>query len=139
VSGRSAHPAHRRSIRDRSRSAFPLPIHRLLPQANVAPAVICAFVDAVNSGDTAAFLALFEAGGAVDDWGSRYVGRDEIRAWSDRELIGAQATLAIRSTREQGNLVSVLAEVGGNGFNGPSRFSFAMNGALAREMRISPD
>ncbi|HEY4369623.1 MAG TPA: nuclear transport factor 2 family protein [Steroidobacteraceae bacterium] len=103
------------------------------------PAVINAFVNAVNAGDTEAFLALFAADGAVDDWGSRYVGREQIRTWSDRELIGANATLKIRSSQQHGNAASVLVEVGGDGFKGPSRFAFTLNGELVREMKITAD
>jgi hypothetical protein len=103
------------------------------------PAVIAAFVDAVNTGNTAAFLALFAGNGVVNDWGSRYVGHEEIRIWSDRELIGVQATLQITSSEQHGNEASVRAQVGGNGYNGPSRFSFSMDGALVKEMRITAD
>lgn len=103
------------------------------------PRVITAFVCAVNAGDTEAFLALFDKRGVVDDWGTRYVGHQRIRAWSDRELIGAKATLAITSSEQHGNEVSMLAQVGGNGFNGPSRISFTMDGTLVKEMRITAD
>jgi len=103
------------------------------------PTVITAFVNAVNGGDTDAFLALFDEGGVVDDWGTRYVGRNQIRTWSNRELIGAKAALVITSAEQQGNEVSVLAQVGGNGFNGPSRFSFTMDGAVIKEIRITAD
>ncbi len=103
------------------------------------PAFITAFVNAVNAGDTEAFLALFEDNGTVDDWGSRYIGRAQIRNWSNRELIGVDATLAITASEQHGNLFNVLVLVGGGGVNGPSRFSFTMNGALVREMRITAD
>jgi hypothetical protein len=103
------------------------------------PAVITAFVDAVNTGDTAAFLALFAESGVVNDWGSRYVGHEEIRIWSNRELIGVQATLDITSSEQHGNEASVRAQVGGNGYNGPSRFSFSMDGAQVKEMRVTAD
>jgi hypothetical protein len=103
------------------------------------PVVITAFVDAVNSGNTATLLALFDTAGVVDDWGSRYVGHDQIRTWSNRELIGVEATLDIVSSEQHGNEASVLARVGGNGFSGASRFSFTMDGARIKEMRITAD
>jgi hypothetical protein len=103
------------------------------------PTVVKAFVDSVNAGDTEAFLALFAADGVVDDWGSRYAGHARIREWSDRELIGAKATMAIVSSEAHGDRASVKVKVGGNGFHGPSRFAFTMNGNLVREMRISAD
>ena len=102
------------------------------------PPVVSAFVAAVNAGDTAAFLALFAERGIVDDWGTRYGGREKIRAWSDRELIGVDARLEIVSS-EQGADASVLAQVSGRGFKGRSRFSFTMDGPLIKEMRITAD
>ena len=101
------------------------------------PAIITFVLDAVNNGDTDAFLDLFAADGAVDDWGSLYRGREEIRAWSDRELIGVQAHVALRSAEQRGDEATMLVEVGGNGFTGPSRFSFALAGGRIRRMRIT--
>jgi hypothetical protein len=59
------------------------------------PVVIAAFVRSVNAGDTEAFLSLFDETGVVNDWGTVYVGREQIRRWSDRELIGAKASLEV--------------------------------------------
>jgi hypothetical protein len=101
------------------------------------PAVVDAFVNAVNAGDTEAFLALFADRGIVDDWGTRYSGRQKIRVWSDRELIGVNATIEITSSEQHGQEASVLAQVGGRGFKGTSRFSFIMDGTLIKEMRIT--
>jgi hypothetical protein len=101
------------------------------------PAIIATFINAVNAGDTDAFLALFDERGVVNDWGSRYVGRDEIRAWSERDFIGVQATLDVTSSEQHGNKASVVARVGGHGFYGSSRFSFTMAGALVKEMRMT--
>jgi SnoaL-like protein len=74
------------------------------------PHVIAAFVTAVNAGDTEAFLALFDKRGVVNDWGTRYVGQQRIRAWSDRELTGAKATLEITSSEHHGNEVSACLQ-----------------------------
>ena len=101
------------------------------------PPVIAAFVNAVNAGDTEAFLALFDESGVVNDWGSLYVGHDQIRTWSNRELIGVQATLDVTSSAQHGTEAHVLARLGGNGFNGPSRFSFMMVGARVKKIRIT--
>ena len=101
------------------------------------PLIVAAVLDAVNSGDSDAFLDLFASDGAVDDWGSIYRGRDAIRTWSDRELIGARASFALRSAEQQGDEASMMVEVGGNGFNGPSRFSFTLAGDRIALMRIT--
>ena len=103
------------------------------------PAIIDAVLAAVNSGDTEAFLDLFAADGSVDDWGSVYRGRDEIRTWSDRELIGAKASFALRSAEQHGDGASMMVDVGGEGFNGPSRFSFTLTDDRIHRMRITAD
>ena len=103
------------------------------------PAIIAAVLAAVNTGDTGAFLDLFEATGAVDDWGSVYRGREQIRTWSDRELIGARAHFDLRSSEQRGDKASMMVQVGGDGFNGPSRFSFTLAAGRIRVMRISAE
>jgi len=103
------------------------------------PAIVTAAIAAINAGDTDAFLDLFEEAGTVDDWGTIYRGRAEIRRWSDRELIGARAHFTLKSSTQQGNLASMMVEVGGKGFNGPSRFTFDLDGAKVRRMKITAD
>ena len=101
---------------------IPAPVHRLL--------------DAVNDGNTDQFLASFTADGFVDDWGRVFTGADELRGWSDNELIGKQATLTATSTTTDGASVTVIATVGGNGFNGPSTFTFVIDGDRVAGMTI---
>ena len=50
------------------------------------PAVVQASIDATNAGDLKAFLATFDADGAVDDWGRVFVGNSAITRWSDNDL-----------------------------------------------------
>lgn len=94
-------------------------------------------ITAVNSGDMDGFLATFAYDGVVDDWGRRFTGHNEIRGWSERESIGLQQTFAVDSTREEGDTVVAVLQVGGNGFNGPSTFTFTLDGDLIREMKIT--
>ncbi|ROZ85477.1 nuclear transport factor 2 family protein [Gordonia sp. OPL2] len=96
------------------------------------PAPVQRLLDAVNAGDTSAFLAAFTDDGYVDDWGRVFTGGDAIKGWSDSELIGKQATLAPTTVTADGDSVTVIATVGGNGFNGPSTFTFGI-----REDRVS--
>ena len=100
------------------------------------PSVVQAVLDAANGGDVDAFLAVFGAGGVVDDWGREFVGRDAIRQWSDAEFIGKQVTLAVTGVENDGARTVVTAQVGGNGFNGPSHFSFDVDGATVARMTI---
>jgi hypothetical protein len=100
------------------------------------PAPVKALVDAANAGDTAAFVARFTPGGVVDDWGREFQGAREIEAWSDGEFIGVGVELTVEDIEFDGVRVIVSASVGGNGFNGPSHFTFELNGALVSRMTI---
>ncbi|QIS04329.1 nuclear transport factor 2 family protein [Nocardia brasiliensis] len=101
------------------------------------PAPVRRALTAANSGDTNAFLATFTDHGTVDDWGREFRGHEAIRRWSDNEFIGKQITLEITSTTQTRDTVTVSAQVGGNGFNGPSDFTFTLNGDHLDLMRIT--
>jgi ketosteroid isomerase-like protein len=103
------------------------------------PAVLERFIAAVNKGDVDAFLAFFPADGVVNDWGRRFTGHAAIRGWSDEEFIGKQVSLKVTGVEQKGNTVGVMTDVGGQGFNGPSRFTFVLDGDKVREMRITAD
>jgi SnoaL-like domain len=105
-------------------------IHRSLP-GPVATAL-----QATNDNDVDAFLRAFTADGVVDDWGREFVGPTAIRAWSDREFIGQHVTLDIQSVANDGDTTVVVAEVGGDGFNGPSHFRFNVHGDRVSRMTI---
>jgi hypothetical protein len=107
-----------------------------MTRTNLLP-LVSGFLDAINRNDTATFLAYFPHDGVVDDWGTRYVGHARIKAWSDREFIGVQVKLAITGVEQSGGEIRLAAEVGGNGFTGPSRFVLVVEGQQIREMRIT--
>jgi hypothetical protein len=100
------------------------------------PAAVAKLLEAANANDTEAFLATFVRDGVVDDWGREFVGADAIRGWSDSEFIGKRVSLEVRDVQHQGELTVVTAEVGGDGFNGPSHFSFSIDGDLVSRMTI---
>ena len=101
------------------------------------PKIIADVIAAVNGGETDAFLDLFGPDGAVDDWGSIYRGRKEIQDWSDRELIGVHAHFTLQSAEQHGDKTSMMVEVGGQGFTGPSRFTFTLADGRIRRMQIT--
>jgi hypothetical protein len=105
-----------------------------MPEA--APPPVARLLDAANANDTEAFLAAFADGGVVDDWGREFAGADAIRGWSDREFIGKRVSLEIEDIQRQGDLTVVTAQVGGDGFNGPSHFSFSVDGDAVSRMTI---
>lgn len=99
------------------------------------PAPVQAVLDAVEAGDRRAFLAAFSPAGTVDDWGRRFTG-EKIAEWSDAEFIGKNVTLTVDDVEVEGAQVVVRAQVGGNGFNGPSTFTFTMYDDVLSEMTI---
>jgi hypothetical protein len=100
------------------------------------PSPVAAALAAANANDTDAFLATFSADGVVDDWGREFRGADAIRGWSDREFIGVQVALDVTATEQHGDETVVTAQVGGNGFNGPSHFAFRTAGDHVTRMTI---
>jgi hypothetical protein len=93
-------------------------------------------IDAANAGDVDAFLARFTADGVVDDWGREFGGAERIRSWSDAEFIGKRVSLAVRSAAVRDGRTEVIADVGGDGFNGPSTFTFDVDGDRVSRMTI---
>ena len=102
--------------------SLPQPVERLLKAA--------------NDHDSAAFLASFTEDGVVDDWGREFAGAGAIEGWSEREFIGVDVTLDVSEVSTAGDDTTVGAEVGGRGFNGPSHFTFTVNGDLVERMTI---
>jgi hypothetical protein len=100
------------------------------------PAAVQRLLDAANAGDVDAFLAGFTDDGVVDDWGREFRGAEAIRGWSDDEFIGKQVSLDVTDVASKSGETVVTAQVGGNGFNGPSHFSFRVAGDLVSRMTI---
>ena len=100
------------------------------------PKPVAALLEAANANDTAAFLACFSADGVVDDWGREFHGSDEIRGWSDGEFIGVHVSLAVTDVEREDAATTITATVGGEGFNGPSHFTFVVDGERVARMTI---
>jgi ketosteroid isomerase-like protein len=100
------------------------------------PTPVAALIDAANANDTEAFLGSLTADAVVDDWGREFRGPDAIRGWSDGEFIGVAVTLEVTDVERQGDETTVTATVGGQGFNGPSHFTFRVSGDRVARMTI---
>lgn len=100
------------------------------------PEPVASFLEAVNRHDEAAFLDAFTAGGVVDDWGRTFTGRDEIRAWSNREFIGAPGTLAIEVVETTDETITVVGDWHSTFANGRSKFVFETDGDKLTRMTI---
>ena len=100
------------------------------------PQAVRTLLAAANDTDTDAFLAAFTEDGVVDDWGREFRGAGSIRGWSDEEFIGKRVSLDVTEVVDTDGATVVTATVGGNGFNGPSHFSFVVDGDLVARMTI---
>jgi hypothetical protein len=103
---------------------------------DAVPEPVARLLEAANANDVDAFLAAFVDQGVVDDWGREFIGTAAIRSWSDREFIGQRVSLDVRSVELDGEVTVVTAKVGGDGFNGPSHFSFSLDGDRVSRMTI---
>jgi hypothetical protein len=101
------------------------------------PEPVARLLRAANANDTDTFLDTFTDDGVADDWGREFVGRAAIREWSDREFIGQRVRLNVTQITREGETTVVSADVGGDGFNGPSHFRFQLDGDHVARMTIS--
>jgi hypothetical protein len=100
------------------------------------PQPVARLIDAANANDTTAFIAALTPDGVVDDWGREFRGPDAVRAWSDAEFIGVNVSLDVTDVEVDDGAVTVTAQVGGDGFNGPSHFTFDVAGDRVSRMAI---
>lgn len=100
------------------------------------PEPVASFLERVNAHDEKAFLEAFIETGAVDDWGRTFTGRQEIKAWSDKEFIGSRGTLTVEEVQIAGDIVTVIGDWRSNHANGRSKFSFETAGDKLAKMTI---
>lgn len=100
------------------------------------PAPLDALVSVVNGGDTEGYLALLTEDSVVDDNGDRYVGKAEIKTWSDRELIGAKGVMTVQGVETHGTEIHLIADWKSNFYTGPGRFIFTIRDGKISEWRI---
>jgi ketosteroid isomerase-like protein len=103
---------------------------------NDVPQPVATLIDAANANDTDGFLASLTSDAVVDDWGREFRGPDAIRGWSDSEFIGVDVTLDVTDVEQADGATTVTAMVGGKGFNGPSHFTFRLDGDRVALMQI---
>jgi ketosteroid isomerase-like protein len=101
------------------------------------PAAVRRVLAAVDALDADAFVAAFAPDGFVDDWGRQFRGPEPIRSWSDGEFIGKNVTFTGTQVSTPGNPVTIATQVGGDGFNGPSHFTFDVRDDQIASMTIT--
>ena len=83
------------------------------PQAPPLPQLVAAYVEATNSFDLERLLAAFAEDALVNDQLRDYSGREAIREWAARDIIGQGLTMEVTSAIEHyGNFI-VTANVNG--------------------------
>lgn len=97
-----------------------------------------AVVDAINAGDTEAFVAAFTTDGVVNDWGRVLNGHDGVRSWAATDAIGQNAKITVLEATEDGNVTSLKFDWESNRFNGESSAFVTVSSGLVSEFRIPP-
>lgn len=106
--------------------------------APALPEAIARFVDAINDGDTEAFVASFTEDGFVDDWGRRLEGHEGVRSWAETDAIGMGAQMTILSAEATGQGVSTRFSWRSRRFNGESTGIFTVEGDRISSFTIPP-
>ena len=102
-----------------------------------AHAVVDRAIERIHAEDTEGFLDLFTEDGHVDDWGRILRGRDEIRAWSDNELIGAHGRMTDIVETHTDDTATINAMWTSEHHTGRSAFEFHVDGDRITAMKIT--
>jgi hypothetical protein len=78
------------------------------------PSPVLAYIEATNSFNLDGFVALFDDDALVNDHRDEFIGKERIRAWAAREIIGDHVTLKVVDQRVVGNHVTLKAEIDGD-------------------------
>jgi ketosteroid isomerase-like protein len=77
------------------------------------PPPVAAYIAATNSFDLDALMTTFDENALVNDHRSEFRGRDAIRDWAAREIIGDRVTLQVIDATRRGESAAVVALVDG--------------------------
>jgi hypothetical protein len=78
------------------------------------PSPVSAYVEATNSFNLDRLTAAFDDDAMVNDHRVEIIGKEQIRAWAAREIIGDHVTIKVIDQRRLGNHVALKAEVDGD-------------------------
>ncbi len=106
--------------------------------AAAVPAPVQALVDAINAGDTEAFVAAFTDDGYVDDWGRVLRGRDGVRSWAATDAIGQGAQITVLQASTDGDVTDIHFDWRSRRFSGESDAIVTVDGDLVASFRIPP-
>ena len=115
----------------------------MMTRARTLPSPVSAFVDATNSFDLDGLAAAFDDDALVNDHREEFVGKEQIRRWAAREIVGDRVTMKVVDQRLLGNHVAVKAEMDGDfdkkGLPSPLvlAFYFSVSGAKISALVIA--
>jgi ketosteroid isomerase-like protein len=85
-----------------------------MSQSTTLPAIISRFIKATNDHDADAFISCFAKDALVNDFARNFRGRDAIKQWSDKEMIGDKVTFEIDEVVEHYGDYFITALTDGN-------------------------
>ena len=97
---------------------------------------IRAVVDAINAGDTDAFVAAFTDDGQIDDWGRVLSGSDGVQSWAQTDAIGQAAKIGVLTATVDGAVHHLTFTWSSNRFNGESEAYVTVSDGKVSEFRI---
>ncbi|QSB06306.1 hypothetical protein [Natronoglycomyces albus] len=100
------------------------------------PKPVQAVVNAINEGDTEAFVAAFSTDGRVDDWGRVLNGHDGVRSWADTDAIGMNASMNVTKATTTDDVTHLWFDWRSNRFNGTSEAYVTVADDKVIEFRI---
>lgn len=100
------------------------------------PPAVQTLVDAINAGDTEAFVAAFTEDGRIDDWGRVLDGPEGVRSWADTDAIGQDARITVREADTEGEVTQLRFDWASRRFNGTSAAFVTVRDGLVAEFRI---
>lgn len=103
------------------------------------PAPVRELVEAINGGDTEAFVAAFTADGFVSDWGTVRSGPDGVREWARTDAIGAGAHMTVLTAVSVGDTTRVRFAWKSRKFTGESTGIFVVEGERLKSFTIPPE
>lgn len=102
------------------------------------PVPVQQLVDAINAGDTEAFVDSFTSDAVVNDWGRVLTGHDGVRSWAETDAIGQNAQMTVQDATTDGNVTELRFGWSSNRFNGTSSAFATVVGEKVSEFRIPP-
>ncbi|ANG99488.1 hypothetical protein A8A54_18905 [Brucella pseudogrignonensis] len=100
------------------------------------PPALQSAVEAINAGDTDAFVAAFSSEGVINDWGRVLKGADGVRSWAHSDAIGAQARMTVVESTTTGDTTHIVFDWQSRVFNGRSEAYVTLVDGLVAEFRI---